>query len=133
MLQAELQAYISLEEKISFSAEPDETLPPASVVAFDDAFYQATSSDPNDFGYEEPRLGTLRGTGISDHGQGASWTVVFRFDDDGSTFTAMGGLPIAKGRPGAGVLAIVGGTGRFRELRGELEVAVQNPHRWTVR
>ena len=129
--QTERLAYISLDGEISFSAEPGEVLPPASVVAFDDPFYRATSDDPDDFGYEEPRLGTVNGSGISDHAQGASWTVVFRFED-GSTFTAIGLLPVAKGRPGAGTLTIVGGTGRFRDLRGELKAAVQNPHRWTV-
>jgi hypothetical protein len=131
MLQTELLAFVSLDGEISFSAEPDEVLPPASVVAFDDRFYRAASPDPNDFTYEEPSLGWVRGTGISDHGQGASWTVVLHFDD-GSTITAIGRLPLAKGRPGAGVLTIVAGTDRFRERRGELQVAVQNPHRWSV-
>jgi hypothetical protein len=130
--QTERLAFISLEGQMSFSVDVEGDLPPASVIVVDDPFYRATSDDPNDFGYEEPALGTLRVTAILGHSGNASWTVIFEFED-GSTITATAWLPVVNRRPGAGMATITLGSGRFGDLPGhQLEVRVRNPHRWTV-
>jgi hypothetical protein len=54
---------------------------------------------------------------------------VFRFDD-GPTLTVHGVLPLEDGAMGSGVVAITGGTGRYRGARGELPVEKRNPKRW---
>ena len=129
--QTERLAFVSIEGELSLSVDVEGDLPPAAVLVVDDPFYRATSDDPNDFGYEEPQLGTVRVTTVLGHGPNTSWNVVLEFLD-GSTISATGLLPVVNRRPGAGILKIMFGTGRFADLQGQLDVRVQNPHRWTV-
>ncbi|MGZ8626980.1 MAG: hypothetical protein ACXWXK_09965 [Actinomycetota bacterium] len=59
--------------------------------------------------------------------------VVFEFDD-GDVLIASGVLPFRQ-KPhwvGNGRLAILGGTGPYQGLTGDLVVEVQNPKRWSI-
>ena len=116
----------------AFSTDQAAGPPPASVVAVDDPFYLATSDDPDSFEHEKDSTGTLHAAAVVGHQGRATWTLVFSFDD-GSTITAIASLPVGdRGRPGAGGGSVVNGTGRFGGLRGDLDVRVKNPHRWSI-
>jgi hypothetical protein len=123
--------FISEDGDAAFSTDDVSGAPPASVAAVDDLLYRAISDDPDSFEHEAEPAGTVHASAIVGHGGGATWTVVFELKD-GSTITATGFLPLVNGRPGAGRGTVTGGSGRFRGLRGELDVRVKNPHRWSI-
>lgn len=132
MNQGERLVFISEDGDAAFSTDDVAGAPAASVAAVDDPFFRATGDDPDGFEHEDERLGTVHAAAVVGHGGRATWSVVFEFDDDGSTITATGWLPVVKGRPGTGTGTVTGGSGRYRDAGGELEVRAKNPRRWTV-
>ncbi|MGZ4154872.1 MAG: hypothetical protein ACXVQ0_10360 [Actinomycetota bacterium] len=129
--QEEQLVFISEGGDAAFSVDQLAGPPAASVAAIDDPFYVATSDDPDSFEHEKERSGVVHMAGIVGHGA-TTWTIVFQFDD-GSVISASAALPqLGDGRPGEGAGTVHGGAGRFRGARGDFQVRVKNPHRWSL-
>ena len=120
-----------------------------SVIGTDDRlstrFAEASSTSPvvveqqlyEDLGSDEEwgeRVGDLRGVCFP-VGQGqALCNVVLRFDGKlgKGSVSAAGILDVAGEADLSGAMAISGGTGPFRQRRGELQVTSWNPKRWRL-
>ena len=73
--------------------------------------------------------GEAHGSGIATEKNLAQCSVTFAFRD--GTIVAEGILPIQGKKLGAGQLAVTGGTGRYKNRLGQVDMETRNPKRWS--
>jgi hypothetical protein len=100
------------------------------------SLYEDRGADRNDGEIRAEDRGEERGAlhGFLARGQRGLILCSLTFDlGTGDTITATGVLPSGAQTVERGVLALVGGTGRFRGWTGEVRLeAVTNPKRWSI-
>lgn len=80
----------------------------------------------------QTEVGSARGEYTVKQNDDAEYEVTLTSNDtEKSTVTAAGTLKRDKGKFGKGKLKIKGGTGKGRQLRGNLDVQVMNPKRYS--
>lgn len=102
------------------------------IVIYDETLYE---EDPGNPGHADKnkRVGSAHSVCVLTPARRAISTIVLRLDGPDSV-TASGLLPFDEElqRVGDGVIPVTGGTGRFRNFHGEMEVTVVNPHKYKV-
>jgi hypothetical protein len=99
-------------------------LAPRDVVVIDQQLYE-------DDGYFDKgrHVGWAHGSGVVTHRVRIVCHVTFVFEE-GDTLAAHGVLPIEGRTIGNGLMAVTGGTGRYRNAGGTMYVETVNPKRW---
>jgi hypothetical protein len=97
---------------------------------FDEDLFEALSPDSWD---EGDRVGSAHAMYVRTPSGHAVFNITLRFGDESSedSLTAAGSLPYDDGLRD-GVVTVTGGTGRFKDRGGQLQVRVKNPHKYTV-
>ncbi|HEU4355681.1 MAG TPA: hypothetical protein VFT27_08845 [Actinomycetota bacterium] len=102
------------------------------VVIYDETLYEEDAGNPGYPDKDKP-VGSAHSVCVLTPSRRAISTIVLRLDGPDSV-TAHGLLPFNDDdqRVGDGVIPVTGGTGRFRNFHGEMEVTVVNPHKYRV-
>jgi hypothetical protein len=99
-------------------------LAPRDVVVIDQQLYEDT-------GYFDKggHVGWAHGSGVVTHHGRVVCHVSFIFED-GDTVVAHGVVPVEGRTIGSGLMAVTGGTGRFKNAAGTMYLETVNPKRW---
>jgi hypothetical protein len=98
--------------------------PPREVIVIDQQLYE-------DDGYFDKgkHVGWAHGSGVITHHGRVVCHVTFVFEE-GDTVVADGVVPVAETTIGNGLMAVTGGTGKYRNAGGTMYVESVNPKRW---
>ena len=108
---------------------PPEEPTGGDVVIYDETLYEEDPDNPG-FPDKSKSVGSGHGVCVLTPSKVAMCTISLHFGGADSV-TASGMLPY-EGRIGDGVIPVTGGTGRFRNFHGEMEITVVNPHKYKV-
>jgi hypothetical protein len=97
-----------------------------NIGTFDEVLFEAVSPDSWETGEEVGSAHALYVVTPSGH---AVFNISVHFGEEDS-MTAAGSLPYDDGIRD-GVVTVTGGTGRFKNRRGQVRVAVKNPHKYS--
>lgn len=99
------------------------------VVVYDENLYEELPDEPG-WPDKDKRVGTAHGVCVLTPSKHAVCTIVLNLSDQGSVTAS--GLIEYDGQVKDGRVPVTGGTGRFKNFHGELEITWRNPHRYKV-